>query len=331
MPGMKKAKEDSLEYLKKLQEEAMAEVPSETPAEEIDGEEVAEDEAAAQLEDETPEEPANEETEEVPDENVENLDDSEETIEEDATLPQSPDGDSSFGEGANIDVDAVMAENKAMKEEIESLRKVLEQAGELAKESTVAVATGDLGDIDFSAFMYGDDEAKKGAAGKLIAHLMGALKTEAAPILKERDEANRALAVQRAVKALSAMEDMFPGFGKEADVIEALIGRDKVLASYEDPMQARIAGYLINEGLKAVEKGKAGMSLDELMDIYRKNEEFKAAIEQDRLEKLKEAPELPPMPVSSSMSTHEPYTADVPKDMEAANKSLREFRKKFLK
>lgn len=317
----KKAKEDSLEDLKSLQEEETAV-----------GSSVVEDATLPQSPDGDSSlgKGANAEAEEVPDENVENLDESEEGG-EDTTLPQSPDGDSSLVEGANIDVDAVMAENKAMKEEIENLRKALEQSGELAKESTVAVATGDLGDIDFSAFLYGDDEAKKGAAGKFMEYFMSNLQGRATPVLKEWDEAKRALDVQKAIKVLSSLEDEFPGFGKEADVIEALIGRDKVLASYEDPMQARIAAYLINEGLKAVKKGKAGMSVDELMELYRKNEEFKAAIEQDRLEQLKEAPQIPPMPVSSSLSTHEPYTADTPKDMEAANKSLRELRKKYLK
>ncbi|MBQ8002418.1 MAG: hypothetical protein IJ297_03135 [Clostridia bacterium] len=331
MPGMKKAKENSLEYLKKLQEEAMAEVPSETPAEEINDEEAQADEALTQLADDVPEEEtAVEESKEVPDENVENLDGSEVGGDDDTSstaeaVPATP-----TGEG-NVDVQALIAENKLQKEEIENLRKALEQSGELSKESVVAVAMDDFDDIDMSALVYGDESARKEIPAKLVAHVFNALRSEATPILKERDEAMHALKVQKAIKVLTAMEDMFPGFGKESDVIEALIGRDKVLASYEDPMQARIAGYLINEGLKAVEKGKAGMSVDELMDLYRKNEEFKAAIEQDRLERLKEAPQLPPMPVSSSLSTHEPYTADTPKDMDAANKSLRELRKKFLK
>lgn len=261
-----------------------------------------------------------EETEEVPDENVENLDGSEEGGDDDTSstaeaVPETQTGESS------VDVEALIAENKAQKEEIENLRKALQQSGELCKESVVAVAADDFGDIDMSALVYGDESERKEIPAKLVAHVLNALRSEAAPILEERDEAMHALKVQKAIKVLSSLEDEFPGFGKEADAIEALIGRDKVLSAYEDPMHARIAGYLINEGLKSVKKGKAGMSLDELMDIYRNNEEFKAAIEQYRLEQLNTLGELPVVPMGGSFSAAEPYKAEEkPQTMSEARK-----------
>lgn len=276
-----------------------------------------------------------EETEVVPDENVENLEGSEVAVEGEETTPQSAEPTAPLTQGSqsgedNVDIEALIAENAAQKEEIASLRKALEQSGQLAKESTVAVATGDFDDIDFSALVYGDNEAKKGAAGKLMEYVMGNLRGEAAPVLKEWDEAKRALDVQKAIKVLSSLEDEFPGFGKEADAIEALIGRDKVLASYENPMQSRIVAYLMNKGIKAAEKEKAGMSLDELMDIYRKNEEFKAAIEKERLQLLEETGDIPVIPMDGGgLSAAVPYEApEGPKTLEEAHKLVKKIYKK---
>ncbi|MBR5535748.1 MAG: hypothetical protein IKU60_03780 [Clostridia bacterium] len=284
------------------------------------------------------------ETEEVPDEenpstadavplplgkggDVENLDGTE-AGGDDAALPQSPDGDSSLGEGANIDAEALIAENKAQKEEIENLRKALEQSGELGKEGITAVATGALDGVDFSAFLYGTDEERGKAKENLVTYLLEALKSEAAPILAERDEAERQSGIAKAIKLLSHMEEDFPGYGAKSDAIEALIGRDAVLKAYENPVQARIAAYIMNKGLEAIEKDKTGMSVDELMDLYRKNEEFKMAIEKDRLEKLKSTGEVPVVPMGGSFSQAEPYKAEKkPQTMAEAREKMK---KKFF-
>lgn len=302
MFGNKKAKENSLENIDALQKEA---------AENLTG-------------------IPGEEAEEVHDENTENLTHSKEGT-EDRTSPQSPESDSSLGEQTNVDVEAVIAENKAMKEEITNLRKALEQSAELSKEGVAAVAVGEGDDVDFSAFVYGDESERKTTSKKLFGQLLSALREEAAPILAERDDAKRATDMAKAIKVLSEMEDDFPGFGTQVDELNALIGRNAILKAHTVPMEQMIAAYIMNAGLKAIDKGKSGMSVDELMNLYRENEEFRGAIEKDRLEKLKDEPELPPMPVSSSMSTHEPYTHDAPETMEEANKSLREMRRKLRK
>lgn len=269
-----------------------------------------------------------EEAEVVPDENVENLAENEEGG-EDATLPQSPDGDSSLEEGANVDVEAVIAENKALQEEVKNLREALEQSGQLAKEGALAVAVGEDDDVDFSAFVYGDEGARKDTSKKLFSQLLGALRTEAAPILAERDEAKRALDVQKAIKLLSSMEDDFPGYGGKSDAIEALIGRDDILASYADPVKQRIAAYIMNAGLEAIEKGKTGMSVDELMELYRKNEEFKTAVEKERLQLFEETGNIPVIPMDGGgLSTAAPYEA--PEPPKSVKEATERAKKKWL-
>lgn len=294
------------------------------------------EEAAATPEAEEEESLADEEMEDgseaVPDENVENLDvpsedgatAAEAGVEDGATTGDSPNGST---EGA-VDIEAVMAENAQMKEKIASLEKALEQSGELSKEGITAAAMGGLDDLDFSTFVYGTEEEKGKARNSLVAYLLEALKTDAAPILAERADAERQNDIQKAIKLLSSMEEEFPGYGTKSDAIEALIGRDDVLKAYENPVQARIAAYIMNEGLESIKKGNAEMTLDELMDLYRKNEEFKAAVEQDRLDKLKATGELPVVPMGGSFSQAEPYKAEKkPQTMAEAREKMK---KKFF-
>lgn len=267
-----------------------------------------------------------EDIEEVPEENVENLQAAPEEA-ENATLPQSPEGDSSLEDVAHVNVDAVMAENEALKEEVEKLRKTLQQSGELARESAVAVAMDDGEDVDFSAFVYGGDEERKAASGKLMTRLLNMLRTEAAPIIAQRDEALRTADMAKAIKVLSSMEDDFPGFGGQVEALNALVGSNAILQAHTDPMEQMITAYIMNAGLKAIEKDKTGMSVDELMDLYRKNEEFKTAVEKERIQRLEETGDVPIIPMDGGFSSASPYEAPVPKDLKEAHDLVRKIYK----
>ncbi|MGM9551526.1 MAG: hypothetical protein ACI3XA_04655 [Clostridia bacterium] len=264
-------------------------------------------------------------TEEVPADN-ENL-----------PAPESEAGKEMSDTEEAVDVNALKGEVENLRGEIEKLteensklKEALKQGGDLAKEGVVAACVDDGDNFDFSAFIYGDENEKKDASGKLMENIMSRLRKEAAPIIQEADAARYEADMAKAIKLLSSMEEDFPGFGGKVDALNALIGRNEILKAHKNPMEQMITAYIMNAGLEAIEKGKTGMSVDELMDLYRKNDEFRGAVEKERISNLDTGDDIPPVPVGGSFSSAEPYTApEPPKTMEEARKLVdKMFRKK---
>lgn len=253
--------------------------------------------------------------------------------EEEETTPENEDF-----EDVDLDTEETKPENEiSLNDEIEKLREenkklkeALVQSGEVGKDSIAqkAIEDGNL-DFDLSAFVYGSDDEKENAKSRLVAFLLGQLKEEAAPILQQRDEAVKFLDVQKAIKLLSEMEEDFPGYAQKRDAVEALISYDDVLKSYQNPLNQRIAGFLMQLGIETLEKNKKGTSVDELMDLYRNNQDFKTAIEKERLKKIEETGDVPVIPMDGGFSSATPYEAPAaPKTIKEANERVR---KKFFK
>lgn len=220
-------------------------------------------------------------------------------------------------------------EIQKLKEENERLKNALLQSGEAAKESIAKKAVDEDDDFDLSAFVYGSDDEKKSAKEALVRAVLSKVRNDAEDVLRQKDEAERMLDCQKAIKLLKSMEEDFPGYGEKSDIIEALIDRDDVLKSYKDPVNARIAAFLIQTGLDALSAGKKETSLDDLMELYRNNEDFKAEVEKERLKQIEETGDVPTIPLDGGYSSSSPYEApEPPKSIKEANERVK---KKFFK
>lgn len=220
-------------------------------------------------------------------------------------------------------------EIQKLKEENERLKNALLQSGEAAKESIAKKAVDEDDDFDLSAFVYGSDDEKKSAKEALVRAVLSKVRNDAEDVLRQKDEAERMLDCQKAIKLLKSMEEDFPGYGEKSDIIEALIDRDDVLKSYKDPVNARIAAFLIQKGLDALSAEKKETSLDDLMELYRNNEDFKAEVEKERLKQIEETGDVPTIPLDGGYSSSSPYEApEPPKSIKEANERVK---KKFFK
>lgn len=231
---------------------------------------------------------------------------------------------------AESDIDRGSEEEiQKLREENERLKNALLQSGEAAKESIAKKAVDEDDDFDLSAFVYGSDDEKKSAKEALVRAVLSKVRNDAEDVLRQKDEAERMLDCQKAIKLLKSMEEDFPGYGEKSDIIEALIDRDDVLKSYKDPVNARIAAFLIQTGLDALSAGKKETSLDDLMELYRNNEDFKAEVEKERLKQIEETGDVPTIPLDGGYSSSSPYEApEPPKSIKEANERVK---KKFFK
>lgn len=257
--------------------------------------------------------------------------DSEEPIEEPIEEPTEADAEAPIAESeAEGDIDLGSEEEiQKLREENEKLKNALLQSGEAAQESIAKKAVDEDDDFDLSAFVYGSDDEKKSAKEALVRAVLSKVRNDAEDVLRQKDEAERMLDCQKAIKLLKSMEEDFPGYGEKSDIIEALIDRDDVLKSYKDPVNARIAAFLIQTGLDALNAGKKETSLDDLMELYRNNEDFKAEVEKERLKQIEETGDVPTIPLDGGYSSSSPYEApEPPKSIKEANERVK---KKFFK
>lgn len=228
-------------------------------------------------------------------------------------------------------IEALKDEVKRLSEENEELKKAVSESGEIAGESITAIAQPPEGaaeaadeypSLDITAIMYGSDEDAKNAKDAFVKGMLGRIERDAQPIMQRYSEAKQTLAREDAAKICAAMEEL-AGFNDVRPRLERMIDGNEMLKSWTNPTEQYITAYLINKGAEALQKEGSEPDIAELMEMYHGNEQFRNAVEQERLDALKARGDVPPTPAGTGLSAAEPYKYQAPKTMAEAKKNVR--------
>lgn len=208
------------------------------------------------------------------------------------------------------DVTSVLAENEALKAELERL-KIIQK--ETSNQKTIDIVEEILAPpvLDIHSLIYADEEtvkAKQEEYSKQLAEYSEKAATKKAmekamekyePILQKYENDKKQIETENTINALADMED-FKDIKQYIPQISNILTNNKAVASMDNVEEKLVTAYAIAKGISSM--NKKGPSQDEFMNLYESNKEFQDAIEKKRLERLTNQ-QVPPLSASTGASS----------------------------
>ena len=205
----------------------------------------------------------------------------------------------------------------------QTLQQMSEQQKEAALEKTLEPPKIDLSDL---AFVDEAEAARRQAqyANDMAEYAKEKIMQQMQPML---DQAKRMQEENERTQALGDLEKVpeLKGIGNRKQQLDRIISVNPALKDSDIPWEEKyITAYAMARGIDAMNAPEPKeMSVDELFEKYRNNPEFQAMVEKERIEKVKNAQQVPPFSASSGAGNAALDIKEKPKTFEEASERVR--------
>lgn len=232
-------------------------------------------------------------------------------------------------EEQNAQLNQVMSELGAMKQQNDDLQQQLKEMSDVQKEKIVEQAI-EMPTLNLDDLAFADDETKANVqreyAQKMAEYVKGDIMKEMSPFVEQakeglyQKEKNEVVAALSQIPELAGIEQMLPQ-------MEQIIKNNDVLSSDSVPMDEKyIMAYAIARGVNSINtppEEKKEPTAEELMELYDKNPTFQELVEKKRLEAVKDSQQVPPLTASNGAVNVALNIKEKPKTFEEASERTR--------
>ena len=221
---------------------------------------------------------------------------------------------------AQQDVSAIMAENTAMKAELERLKIIQSDASKNNLQNIVDEA---LEPPKFEFDVYDDDETAKAKQIK-YANEMAEYSSKQAmkkfePVLQKYEQDKATSETENTINTLASMPE-FSDIKELTPTLKDVLLNNKAVASMDNVEEKVVTAYAIAKGLGAMHKKEP--TPEEMLAMYEKNKDFRDLVEKKRIEKLPNQ-QVPLLSASTGASSAALNIPSKPKTLDQASQLFR--------
>ena len=232
-------------------------------------------------------------------------------------------------EEQNAQLNQVMSELGAMKQQNDDLQRQLKEMSDVQKEKIVEQAI-EMPTLNLDDLAFADDETKANVqreyAQKMAEYVKGDIMKEMSPFVEQAKEGLYQKEKNEVVSALSQIPEL-TGIEQMLPQMEQIIKNNDVLSSDSVPMDEKyIMAYAIARGVNSINtppEEKKEPTAEELMELYDKNPTFQELVEKKRLEAVKDSQQVPPLTASNGAVNVALNIKEKPKTFEEASERTR--------
>lgn len=232
-------------------------------------------------------------------------------------------------EEQNAQLNQVMSELGAMKQQNDDLQQQLKEMSDVQKEKIVEQAI-EMPTLNLDDLAFADDETKANVqreyAQKMAEYVKGDIMKEMSPFVEQAKEGLYQKEKNEVVSALSQIPEL-TGIEQMLPQMEQIIKNNDVLSSDSVPMDEKyIMAYAIARGVNSINtppEEKKEPTAEELMELYDKNPTFQELVEKKRLEAVKDSQQVPPLTASNGAVNVALNIKEKPKTFEEASERTR--------
>lgn len=232
-------------------------------------------------------------------------------------------------EKQNAQLNQVMSELGAMKQQNDDLQRQLKEMSDVQKEKIVEQAI-EMPTLNLDDLAFADDETKANVqreyAQKMAEYVKGDIMKEMSPFVEQAKEGLYQKEKNEVVSALSQIPEL-TGIEQMLPQMEQIIKNNDVLSSDSVPMDEKyIMAYAIARGVNSINtppEEKKEPTAEELMELYDKNPTFQELVEKKRLEAVKDSQQVPPLTASNGAVNVALNIKEKPKTFEEASERTR--------
>ncbi len=232
-------------------------------------------------------------------------------------------------EKQNAQLNQVMSELGAMKQQNDDLQQQLKEMSDVQKEKIVEQAI-EMPTLNLDDLAFADDETKANVqreyAQKMAEYVKGDIMKEMSPFVEQAKEGLYQKEKNEVVSALSQIPEL-TGIEQMLPQMEQIIKNNDVLSSDSVPMDEKyIMAYAIARGVNSINtppEEKKEPTAEELMELYDKNPTFQELVEKKRLEAVKDSQQVPPLTASNGAVNVALNIKEKPKTFEEASERTR--------
>lgn len=232
-------------------------------------------------------------------------------------------------EEQNAQLNQMMSELGAMKQQNDDLQQQLKEMSDVQKEKIVEQAI-EMPTLNLDDLAFADDETKANVqreyAQKMAEYVKGDIMKEMSPFVEQAKEGLYQKEKNEVVSALSQIPEL-TGIEQMLPQMEQIIKNNDVLSSDSVPMDEKyIMAYAIARGVNSINtppEEKKEPTAEELMELYDKNPTFQELVEKKRLEAVKDSQQVPPLTASNGAVNVALNIKEKPKTFEEASERTR--------
>lgn len=222
---------------------------------------------------------------------------------------------------ANAQMQQLQQQIMQMQEQNRVLQQTIQQMGEQQKESVVEEMTAPP-ILDFNSMAFDDEETVKAKlieySNQMRDYAKKDVLNELEPLISEakrgREERNRRQLFEemKSVEQLKGIEEHLPE-------LEAIIQNNPIFAQDMPLDQKYITAYVMLNGINSIQNPQSEPNVDELMNIYDNNPEFREALEQRKIQNIKSNQQVPNLSASAGVANAAPIINNKPKSWDDVN------------
>lgn len=190
------------------------------------------------------------------------------------------------------EVEALREQNNQLQGTIDELSKINEN--NLTEEALTPPS------LDFNSLAFADEETQKAAMEKyaqdMAEYNRKQIMNEMTPAIEYAKKGMYEAEKAEAIDLLSQMPQL-SGIEKMLPQLDSIISGNKWLSSEDMPIEEKyINAYAIAQGVNAINnppKQSNAPSVEELMEFYNNNSDFREKVEQQRLDQIKKSQQVP--------------------------------------
>lgn len=229
------------------------------------------------------------------------------------------------------------AELQQIRQQMEAERQRTENLENLVQELSRAREEEIIEDVleppslDISSLAFADEETVKQAERKYADDLYNynhkLFMKEFEPVIEQAKKAKMQEEKDKVVSQLSDVKEL-DGFKSMLPQLDYIIENNTVLASADIPLDEKyITAYAIARGVNSINQPpvvEKEPTVEELMEIYNKNQEFQEMVERQRIDQVKKSQQVPPFSASSGAVNAALTIQEEPSGWDEASKRTRE-------
>lgn len=221
----------------------------------------------------------------------------------------------------------VLQQLQALQQQNETLQQAIQQQSQQQEEKIVEEIM-EPPVLDVNSLMYDDEETAKSKvnqfADSLTQFTEKNILDKLAPYIEQSEQIKQQNAKSEAIKALSSVPEL-EGFSELLPQIENIVASNPLLKNTQNIEEAYINAYAIAKGVTAMNTPKtepAEPTPEQIIGLLAKNPDAQKLYEQERLKKLEESQQVPPLNASSGAFNAALNIPKKPKDFSEVRKLL---------
>lgn len=195
----------------------------------------------------------------------------------------------------------MQAQMNALMEQNAQLQGIVNELNNKNKEQIVE-KTIEMPTLDFGSLAFADEEEARAAqikyAQDMQEYVRAGLMHDLQPLLDEAKRGERVRDEEAAIEGLRAIQDV-DDLDDLLPEMRGLIERNPILSRDDLSMPDKmVLAYGLARGVRSMSAPKE-LSVDQMMEMYNNNADFRAAIEKRRMDAAKDGMQVPPLSASS--------------------------------